>query len=184
MRHEARRYLPFSFLLICLLMIIMTPAAEGYSDQADWCERLNPCQMLGTAQAERILGQSARLSRQISELRGDARQCGCAYTGLSTNNTGGQESVLYFVVERREGNMSAGRAQQIMQSTKDDNAHDLSVVELQGTGDEAFLLSAESSSCLLMARKGGVIIRLQVKHSEKLSIEALKAFAREAIARL
>ncbi|HEY7547373.1 MAG TPA: hypothetical protein VID27_20930, partial [Blastocatellia bacterium] len=90
----------------------------------------------------------------------------------------------YFIIEQREGNTSADQAQQVMITTKNDNSHDQTVSELQGIGDEAFLLSADTSSCFLMARKGGTIIRLQVKNSEKASVEALKAFAREAARRL
>ncbi len=180
-----KRYLHLSFLTTFLFMSSVMPAAEGYDNQAGWCERLKPCKILGQSEAERILGQPARLSREIAELRGVVRQCGCAYVGLSKNNNSGQQSALYFVVEQREGNPSAEQAQHLMTTTKNDNSHDQTVSELQGIGDEAFLLSAEpSSGYFLMARKGAVIIRLQVKQSENASAEALKAFAREAVNRL
>jgi hypothetical protein len=182
MGHIAKRYLYLSFLAACLSIISVMPATEGY--QAGWCERLKPCNMLSQSEAERILGQPARLSREIAESKGAVRQCGCAYTGVSRDSASRQESVLYFVVEQREGNPSAEQAQQVIQATKNDNAHDLSVIEVQGIGDEAFLLISDPNSCFLMARKGGIIIRLQVKHSANVSVEALKAFAKEAIKRL
>ena len=75
-------------------------------------------------------------------------------------------------------NVKRDQAHQVLASTKEANAHDIAINDLSGIGDEAFALSNDSDSHLIMARKGAIIMRLQVKRAAgNRSLEELKAFA-------
>jgi hypothetical protein len=103
------RVLSFSLLTFLFLGGVM-PAAARNGAQADFCEQVKPCQLLAKSDAERMLGQSARLTQDTSVLKGDVRQCLCAYTGVSTDTESGQTSVLYFSLEQKAANPSAEQA--------------------------------------------------------------------------
>jgi hypothetical protein len=173
-----RRVLLYSILLSLLLTGSVMAVAEGTGGQAGFCEKIKPCQILTQADAERMLGQPVRLIQNSSELRGDVRQCMCGYMGLSKDKASGQDCALYFSLEQKEATPSAEQAHQVLVSTKEANAHDHVIGDLSGIGDEAFSLSNDSDSHLIMARKGAVIMRLQVKRAAGTrSLEELKAFA-------
>lgn len=172
-----RRMLLYLLLIFLFLGGVM-PAAAGRGGRPSICEKMKPCQLLAQSDAERMLGQSARLTQDTSELRGDVRQCLCAYKGVSTDPATGHDCQLFFSLEEREANPSAEQASQVLVSTKEANAHDKSIWDLKGVGDEAFLLSNDSNSHLIMARRGAIILRLQVKRAAGAkSSEELKAFA-------
>jgi hypothetical protein len=146
--------------------------------QASFCDRIKPCEMLPQSEAEKLLGQPARLIMNTSERRGDVRQCMCGYKGVSVDKDSGQDCALYFSLEQKEENPSAQLAHQVIISTKEANFHDSFVSDLKGIGDEAFLLGNDPYSHLIMARKGVVVLRLQVKHSTReKSADDLRAFA-------
>ena len=66
----------------------------------------------------------------------------------------------------------------MIETTKADNAHDSSVFDLTGMGDEAFLLSNDSYNHFIMVRKGTIIMRLQMKNeSGKKFVDEVKSFA-------
>ena len=174
----------FYALLTFLILGGVMPAAGGHSAPPTVCERLKPCMILTQSDAERILGQPALQPQDTSRLSGDVRQCMCAYKGVSIDQATGQDSALYFSLEEKEANPSAEQASQVIVSTKEANAQDHSIWDLKGIGDQAFLLSNESISHLIMARKGAIIIRLQVKKAVGTkSQDELKAFA-EKVAKL
>ena len=174
---NGRRVLLFSLIVFLFLGGVLTAAAGGVG-RSGVCDKVKPCQLLAQSDAERILGQSARLTQDTSRLKGDVRQCLCAYTGVSTDRASGESSLLFFSLEEKEANASAAEARQVLVSTKEANEHDTEILNLKGIGDEAFLLSNDSNSHLIMARKGAVILRLQVKRAAgSKSLEEIKAFA-------
>jgi hypothetical protein len=167
-------------MLISLFLGGSMPMAAVLGRAASVCQKFKPCQLLGQSTAEGILGQSARVPQETSEIRGEVRQCMCAYKGVSPDKETGQDSALFFLLEEREANPSAEQASQVLASTKDANALDHSILDLKGVGDEAFLLSNDSNSHLIMARRGSIILRLQVKRAVGTrSLEGLKAFAKK-----
>ena len=173
----SRRLLIFS-LAVFLFLGAVFMAVAGSNPQTGICGKIKPCQLLVQADAERILGQSARLTGETSRLKDDVRQCVCAYTGVSTDRASGESSLLFFSLEEKEAQPSAEEAKQVMMSTKKANEHDTEIVDLKGIGDEAFLLSNDSNSHLIMARRGAIILRLQVKRAAgSKSLEEVKAFA-------
>jgi hypothetical protein len=179
MKSKHRRMLLYT-MLISLFLGGSMPVTAGLGQPASVCQKLKPCQLLGQSAAEGILGQSARLPQETSEIRGDVRQCMCAYKGVSPDKETGQDSALFFLLEEKEANPSAEQASQVLASTKDANALDHSILDLKGVGDEAFLLSNDSNSHLIMARRGTIILRLQVKRAAGTrSLEELKAFAKK-----
>ncbi len=185
MTGSAKRFLWLSLILICLLSSGLTQQTEGNTSQASFCDRLKPCQLLIQAEAEKLLGQAVRLTQNTSELKGNVRQCLCSYASLARDQVGGQDLMLFFSLEQSESSPSAEQAQQVMESTKNDNAHDQEIINLSGIGDEAFLLGELSNRHLIMARKGAVIMRLQVtRATNKSSLEALKAFAQKVTKQL
>jgi hypothetical protein len=158
---------------------------EGCDDQTGLCEKFKPCQMLTPARAEKIIGQSVRLTQDTSTLKGDVRQCLCAYTAVAGDQASRRDINFYFLIERKESNPSAEQARQVLQSIRNDNAHDAAIIELSGIGDEAFQLGDMPDSHFILARKGPVILRLQIKQATgKTSLEELKTFAREVADRL
>jgi hypothetical protein len=174
----------FAFLLFFMSGGVMQKT-EGRGNQAALCERLKPCQLLTQADAERILGQSARLTGDKSEMKGEVRQCRCTYTAVAKDPASGQDINLHFSFEQKESKPSVEQARQVMETTKSENAHDLSIKDLSGIGDQAFLLGEEPHTHFVMARKGAVVIRLQIRQATaKTSLEELKAFAREVAKRL
>jgi hypothetical protein len=178
----------FLLLVVFLPFIISSSVIQktaGNDSQAGLCEKLKPCQLLTQAAAEKILGQSVRLIADRSGLKGDVRQCACAYTAVTKDPASGQDINLYFVLEQQENHPSAEQARRVMDSTRSDNAHDAVIRDLSGIGDQAFLFGEESNVHFIMARKGAIVIRLQIKQAtEKTSLEELKAFAREIAKRL
>jgi hypothetical protein len=153
---------------------------EGNVSQSGWCASHKPCQLLAQPVAEKILGQPVRLTNDTSELKGDIRQCSCVYTGVSKDPATGQDINLYFSVEQKEGSPSAEQAHRVMETTKNENSHDTVIKDLSGIGDEAFKLGDEPNVHFIMARKGPVVIRLQIKQAtQKASLEELKTFARD-----
>ena len=180
------RFLLHSLLLSFLLSGGARAVAEGNGSQADFCERMKLRQLLTQAEAERLLGQPAvRLLTNTSGLRDDVRQCQCGYFGMTRDKASGQNCVVYFSLEVREKNPSAEQAHQVLVSTKEANAHDTEIRDLSGIGDEAFSLSNDSNSHLIMARKGAIIMRLQVKRATgSRSLEDLTAFAEKVFKQL
>jgi len=177
MMSNSRRSLFCSLLTFLFLCgVILAAATPGVKPTV--CEKIKPCEILTQADAERILGQPARLIQDASESRGDVRQCLCAYKGVSTDRETGQDCQLFFSLEEKEASPSAEQASQVLRSTKEANQHDSLIGDLKGIGDEAFLLSNDSNSHLIMGRRGWIIIRLQVKRAVGTkSLEELKAFA-------
>lgn len=184
MRSNCRRVLGYSLLIVLFIGGVMTPAA-GTGGRPGICDRMKPCQLLVRSDAEKVLGQSARQTQDTSHLKGDVRQCLCAYKGVSPDKETGQDSLLFFSLEEKEVNPSTEQAKQVLVSTKEANEHDTLILDLKGVGDEAFLLSNDSSSHLIMARKGPIIMRLQVKRAVGTrSAEELKAFAERVFKQL
>jgi hypothetical protein len=178
----------FLLLLVTVSLLVSSPLmqkTEGRARQAALCERLKPCQLLTPAAAEKILGQPVRPTRDGSELKGEVRQCSCAYTAIAKDPASGQDINLYFSFEQKENSPSAEQAQRLMAWTKNENAHDSVIDDLSGIGDEAFRLGDSPNVYFIMVRKGAVVIRLQVKQAtDKASLDELKTFAREIAKRL
>jgi hypothetical protein len=189
-RREAAMILNRGSVLLCSLLTFVVlggvrPSAAGPGGRPGVCDKMKPCQLLSQSDAEKVLGQSARLTQDTSELRGDVRQCLCAYKGASIDKASGQDSLLFFSLEENEANPSTEQASQVLTSTKEANAHDSSIWDLKGVGDEAFLLSNDSASHLIMARRAAIIMRLQVKRAAGTkSLEELKAFAEKVFKHL
>jgi hypothetical protein len=168
--------------LVCTLssVLLFTGATSvvGSAGQVHVCDKVKPSQLLTQSVAEKILGQTARLTPDATTMKGNVRQCMCAYVGASKDEATGQDSVIYFSLEENEKMPSAEEARQVLVSTKESNAHDTEIFDLNGIGDEAFVLGNDPNSHLIMARKGGIIMRLQVKKSfGTKSLEESKAFA-------
>jgi hypothetical protein len=164
--------------LSCFISSTAIQKTEGKENQATLCEKLKPCQLLSQSDAEKILGQPVRLTGDKSERKGDIRQCSCMYTAVAKDPVSGQDINLYFSFEQTEGRPSADQAHQMMASTRSENAHDTVIQDLSGIGDEAFRLGEQPNVHFIMARKGTVVIRLQIKEAtQNTSMEELKSFA-------
>jgi hypothetical protein len=184
-RRSVNRILILLLILTGFLSSGLTPKTAGNATQANFCDRVKPCQLLVQDEAEKILGQAVRLTENRSDLKGNVRQCVCAYGSLTNDQTGGQDLKLFFSLEQQESNPSAEQARQLMESTKSDNAHDLVITNISDIGDEAFLLGDLPNRHFIMARKGAVIMRLQVtRTTNRTSLEALKTFAQRVTRQL
>lgn len=185
MIRNVRWILLSSLLLPFLLSSGPALLAESNSGQADFCEKLKPCQLLAQSDAERILGQPVRPGQVASELKGNVRQCLCAYAGIAKDKASGQDVSLFFSLEQKEEKPSAEQARQVLESTRQANEHDIVIQELPAIGDEAFLLSNDADSHFIMARKGAIIMRLQIKKAaNKDSLDHLKNYAEKIFRQL
>lgn len=185
MKRGTKQLLLLSLFLSLFFLNSVTHKAQDSISQTGLCVSQKPCQILGQSVAEKILGQPARLINDRSELKGDIRQCICSYTCVSKDSASGKDINLYFVIEQKESNPSAEQARQVMETTKNENSHDTVIKDLSGIGDEAFQLGDDPNVHFIMARKGAIVIRLQIKQAtEKTSFEELKSFAREVAKRL
>ena len=91
----------------------------------------------------------------------------------------------FFSLEQKAANPSAEQARQVLVSTKEQNEHDTSILNLKGVGDEAILFSNDLNSHFIMARRGGIIMRLQIKRAAGTkSLEELKAFGEKVFKHL
>jgi len=175
-------------LFCCLLLFLLFAGAvsvAGSAGQVHICDKVKPSQLLTQSVAEKILGQAARLTPDTTTMKGNVRQCMCAYFGALKDKTTGQDSVIYFSLEEKDKMPSAEEAHQVIVSTREANVHDTDIIDLDGIGDEAILFGNDPNSHLIMARKGGVIMRLQVKKAVSTkSLEESKAFATKVFNRL
>lgn len=185
MSRQTKLFLFLAFTLVYLSSDNTLQRSQANAGQAGLCEKLKPCQLLIQADAEKILRQSVRLTQDVSDLKDGIRQCRCTYTGISKDAVSGRDINLFFSLERLEVNPTVEQARQVMDSTKAENAHDLTIVNLPGIGDEAFRLGDQPTSQFIMARKGAIIIRLQINQAtEQTSFEELKAFAQKVTKQL
>ena len=174
MQSSARRSRLFPlFLLLPLLTVAPIMPANG-----DPGEPLKSCHILTAAEAERILGQPVRLTRDVSGVEGEKQRCWLTYTGVSKDSATGDDCNLNFLLEQNEKNPSTEQARQVLASTRASNSHDQVITDLPGIGDEAFLFGDIPSVYFIMARKGPVVVRLQIKQATAtVSLPELKAFA-------
>jgi hypothetical protein len=182
---DTKRLLLYSLFSLFLLSSGAMLRAQGSASRSGVCDKLKPCQILAQSDAERILGMPARQIQDTSEHKGDVRQCMCAYLGASKDKASGQDVYLFFALEQDETKPSAEQARQVLETTKQDNAHDLDIQELKGIGDEAIMFSNDDYSHFIMARRGAIIARFQVKKSaNKNSLDELKTFAEKVFKQL
>ena len=179
MKHRVNRLLLLGLIFPLVFSSSLVQKTAGHSEQSGFCDKFKPCQLLVQTEAEKILGQPVRLTQDVSELRGDVRQCTCGYMSVAKNKTSGQDIHLFFAIEQSEPNPSTEQARQVMESTKTANAQNQTILDLSGIGDEAFQLGDQPDRPFIMARKGAVILRLQIREAlQPNSLEKLKAFAR------
>ncbi|MBI3651746.1 MAG: hypothetical protein HY231_12070 [Acidobacteria bacterium] len=173
------------FLPLCFVSSGFHQPSAGTPRSSGLCEQLKPCQLLTQADAEKILGQAARLTQDASEMKGEVRQCRCRYTAVALDQASGEAINLYFSFEQSERHPSAQQAHEVMASTKSANIHDTSIIDLSGIGDEAYQLGDGPNVHFIMARKSARVIRLQIKQATaKTSLAELKTLAREIAKRL
>lgn len=185
MRIYARWFYLLSLLLFFVCSSPVTELSACIATQTGLCEKQQPCKLLTTADAEKLLGQPVRLIQEATEMRGDVRQCRCVYTGINKHPVNGQDINLFFSIEQRENSPSAAQAHQVLETIKIENAHDTTIIDLAGIGDEAFQLGDSPNVLFILARKGPIILRLQIKQAtEKSSMEAVIAFVQQTANRL
>lgn len=181
MTNDKRRIPILTLIAMLLAMAHLAIASSIGSAPSPRAGQLQPSQILTTADAERILGQPARLTEEVSEVVGGVRKNRCVYTLAAKAAAGSQQTGVYFSFEQRDSNPSVEQARQVLEKIRAENEHDVAIVELPGVGDEAFMLDGLEDRYFILARKGSLILRLQVRGvTAKTSLAALKAFAAKA----
>ena len=185
MRCSLLRSALFFLLMPFFLFREQVPAMAGGSHQTEPGNPLKACQLLTAAEAEKILGQAVKLTHDKAGVEGDLRICRFGYISLAKDPASGQQTQMFVSLEQKVNNPSAEQARQVLETVRVENTHDLDLTMIQGVGEEAFLLSDRPSLYLFMARKGGIIMRLQIRSAtEKTSVENLKAFAEKVAKQL
>ena len=128
-------------------------------------------------QAEKILGQAARLTESTSDRKINVTQSKCTYTATSkdikTNETGN----LYYMLELYD---NAVEAQQTYSDILKSNEGMSGQSRIQNIGEEAWEHTDNKNFYLLMVRKENKIIRVKINKITSLtSEEALEDIVRE-----
>ncbi|MCZ4244845.1 hypothetical protein [Pedobacter punctiformis] len=108
------------------------------------------------ADAEKILGQSAKLTENSSESKNGITKFRCTYT---TNITGSKISNLYYLLEEFKNITSA---QKTYTSILKQNENMPGLKKLNEPGDQAFLHTDNENFLMIIVRKNNKILRLKV----------------------
>lgn len=155
------------------------PAGDGASDMriihfflfvtlfAFWgCEQRNaeasssgPRGCVSGADAEKILGEAARLAESSSEGRDGVERGKCTFTAVGGDSKSDRAGTLYYLFERYR---AVKAAQEAYAAIVKSNKSMPGLRKIDGLGDEAFFHSDEANFVMIIFRKGDKMVRLKV----------------------
>lgn len=171
MKHKIR-------LVTLLVICISALACAAQSKNKTFGEDLKSCWILTHSAAEKILGQTVRLTENETEVKDNSHKLKCTYTAVSKDKASGRDINLYFMLEE---SLNEDQAKQIYKTIWESNKNHMGIEKLSGVGDEAYAHSDRSKFHWVMVRKGKFTVRFKVnKAVETTSFDELKAFAKRA----
>jgi hypothetical protein len=160
--------------LLGILVLSLSCSAQTRSASV---ENLDNCQKMTQSEAEKILGQAARMVESKVETKDGSQILNCKYTALSKDEASGREISLYF---RFEESSTSEQAKQIYQKIWQSNKNHQGIEVLNGLGDEAYFHSDSPNFHFILIRKGKFTVRLKVNKAVKTtSPDEVKAFAKK-----
>lgn len=133
------------------------------------------------ADAEKILGEPARLSSSSTHIEADTAILESSYTAKSVDKKSGKTGNVYFMYEEYKDASTAHHLLAYYQKANEKNG----AQTVTGMGDEAWFHSDGQNFYFIMARKGNGIIRLKVnKITANTSLDAFNAVAKEVVAKI
>lgn len=164
--------------IIFLVILLAGLSASNCAAQAktEKSEKLSACKHLTLSDAEKILGQAAKLVEAVTEVKNDSHSLKCTYTALSKDPASGRDISLYFMLEESP---SDDAAKQIYEGIWQSNKNHAGIEKINGIGDEAYFHGERPNFHFAMVRKGKFTIRLKVnKAVETTSADEVKAFVK------
>jgi hypothetical protein len=139
----------------------------------------NPGQCLSQAEAEKILGQPAKLAENTFQDKNAIKQSKCTYTANAKDSKTGRSVNLYYMREEYPNENASHQAYAMMIAQ---NRNMSGLRKIDGIGSEAFIHTDNENFILLISRKGNTMIRLKVnKLTSTTSVDGIRDVAKEII---
>lgn len=133
------------------------------------------------ADAEKIMGEPARLSDSATQTIQDTTIFQSTYTAVTTDKKSGKTGTIYFMYEQYKEASTAHNLLAYYQKANEKNG----AKTVAGMGDEAWYHTDGQNFYFIMARKGNKMIRLKVnKVTANTSADAFNAVAKEVVERM
>ncbi len=127
------------------------------TDHRKETEKLGAC--LAKTDAEKILGQTAKLTESSSENKNGVTKFRCTYTADITESKINKTSNLYYLLEEFE---NADSSQKAYSDILAQNENMRGTEKLYEIGDESFLHTDNENFLLIISRKDNKILRLKI----------------------
>jgi hypothetical protein len=133
------------------------------------------------ADAEKILGEPARLSDSSTSTIADTTMYKSTYTANTTDKKTGKTGNIYFMYEQYKEESTAHGLLAYYQKANEKNGAET----VTGIGDEAWFHTDGQNFYFIMARKGNKMIRMKVnKLTANTSRDAFNEVAKEVVERM
>jgi hypothetical protein len=133
------------------------------------------------AQAEKILGEPARLSDSSTSTIADTTIFQSTYTANTADKKTGKTGNIYFMYEQYNDASTAHGLLAYYKTANEKNGAET----VTGIGDEAWFHTDKQNFYFLMARKGNKMIRMKVnKITANTSLDGFYAIAKEVVERI
>ena len=119
---------------------------------------IRPCNLLTLSDAEKIMGQQARLIDSSSTIKNNVSVYNCGYTGISEDEKTGKIGKLYFVFWQYDQISSAEKAYTSIKIGNEING----IKVLNDLGDEAYYHSDGVNFYFIIVRKGKKVFDIKV----------------------
>ena len=145
-------------------------------------EKVTSDSCLVQADAEKILGQTAKLTESFSESKNNVTKFRCTYTANNIDPKTNKTSNLYYLLEEYK---NVDSAQKTYTDILRQNENMPGLKRLAGIGDQAFLHTDNENFLMIISRKGDKILRMKVnKLTSRTSLNELQNISKTIIARL
>jgi hypothetical protein len=127
------------------------------------------------ADAEKILGEPARLADSSKEIKGPVTKYNYSYSALASDPKTNATGNLYYTLSQYQ---NAAAAQKAYAAVINSNRDMPGLDKLTDVGDEAFFHTDNQHFCLIMFRKQNLIFVVKVNRiTSKTSVKELKMIA-------
>lgn len=125
--------------------------------------------------AERIMGQSSRMTESHTTITKASKTYQAAYTGLSKDEATGKIGKIYYMIEQFPDEMSAHYSYLGIMRANEKNG----IKKIDHLGKEAYFHTDNQNFSFIMVRKGNVTYRIKVNQTtSKTSVTALNEVAK------
>lgn len=145
--------------LLLALLLFASCQQTGQSQSATSKNKVQVSACINQATAERILGQSAKLTQSTSERKPEAMVYRCTYTALTPDPKSNRQVNLYYHFEVYNDIAEASKAYRGILNSNGDMP---SLKTLENFGDEAWIDSDNENFCMIVARKGNKMLRIKL----------------------